>query len=203
MRSIDAMTPRDLSRGQGSEQLDRSSDIAEQPRRHGFEARRGSENGSKSFAVIVADIEAGKPDRLPNFSMMRFRAITPTGSRLDTRRRSSTSPRTTTRSGRLVEAVSNSPYWKDTAIFMVEDDAQDGPDHVDCHRAPALVISAYNRPGRAGSRISHDGEFDSHDGNSARDAADESARRHGCADRHLPGQAGPSALTKRCCPKSR
>jgi hypothetical protein len=49
--------------------------------------------------------------------------------------------------GRLVEAVSNSPYWKDTAIFIVEDDAQDGPDHVDCHRAPALVISAYNRPG--------------------------------------------------------
>jgi hypothetical protein len=49
--------------------------------------------------------------------------------------------------GRLVEAVSNSPYWRDTAIFIVEDDAQDGPDHVDCHRAPALVISAYNRPG--------------------------------------------------------
>ena len=49
--------------------------------------------------------------------------------------------------GRLVEAVSNSPYWQDTAIFVVEDDAQDGPDHVDAHRSPALVISAYNRPG--------------------------------------------------------
>src|ERR1044072_1836696 len=49
--------------------------------------------------------------------------------------------------GRLVEAVSNSPYWKDTAIFVVEDDAQDGPDHVDCHRSVALLISAYNRPG--------------------------------------------------------
>ena len=30
---------------------------------------------------------------------------------------------------------------------MVEDDAQDGPDHIDAHRSPALVISAYNRPG--------------------------------------------------------
>ncbi|MFQ3640198.1 MAG: beta-propeller fold lactonase family protein, partial [Chloracidobacterium sp.] len=50
--------------------------------------------------------------------------------------------------GRLVEAVSTSPYWKDTAIFVVEDDAQNGPDHVDCHRSVALVISAYNRPGR-------------------------------------------------------
>jgi YVTN family beta-propeller protein len=49
--------------------------------------------------------------------------------------------------GRMVEAVSSSPYWKDTAIFVVEDDAQDGPDHVDCHRSVALVISAYNRPG--------------------------------------------------------
>ena len=49
--------------------------------------------------------------------------------------------------GRLAEAVSHSPYWKDTAIVAVEDDAQDGPDHVDCHRSVALVISAYNRPG--------------------------------------------------------
>jgi len=49
--------------------------------------------------------------------------------------------------GRLVEEVSSSPYWKDTAIFVVEDDAQAGPDHVDAHRSPAMVISAYNRPG--------------------------------------------------------
>src|SRR5207244_10370300 len=49
--------------------------------------------------------------------------------------------------GRLVEAVSSSPYWKDTAIFVVEDDAQAGPDHVDSHRSVGLAISAYNRPG--------------------------------------------------------
>jgi YVTN family beta-propeller protein len=49
--------------------------------------------------------------------------------------------------GLLVEAVSTSIYWKDTAVFVVEDDAQDGPDHVDAHRSVALVISAYNRPG--------------------------------------------------------
>jgi YVTN family beta-propeller protein len=47
--------------------------------------------------------------------------------------------------GKLVEAVSNSPYWKDTAIFVVEDDAQDGPDHVDAHRSPGYVISAYTK----------------------------------------------------------
>jgi YVTN family beta-propeller protein len=49
--------------------------------------------------------------------------------------------------GLVVQEVSSSPYWKDTAIFVVEDDAQNGPDHVDAHRSPALVISAYNRPG--------------------------------------------------------
>jgi DNA-binding beta-propeller fold protein YncE len=49
--------------------------------------------------------------------------------------------------GRLVEAVSNSPYWKDTVFFVLEDDAQDGPDHVDSHRSVLLVISAYNRAG--------------------------------------------------------
>jgi hypothetical protein len=49
--------------------------------------------------------------------------------------------------GLLVQEVSAGPYWKDTAIFVLEDDAQNGPDHVDAHRSPALVISAYNRPG--------------------------------------------------------
>ena len=47
--------------------------------------------------------------------------------------------------GRIVQTVSHSPYWKDTAIFVLEDDAQDGPDHVDAHRSPAYVISAYTK----------------------------------------------------------
>ncbi|HEV2351301.1 MAG TPA: bifunctional YncE family protein/alkaline phosphatase family protein [Terriglobia bacterium] len=46
--------------------------------------------------------------------------------------------------GRVVEAVSHSPYWDDTAIFILEDDAQDGPDHVDAHRSIAFVISKYS-----------------------------------------------------------
>jgi YVTN family beta-propeller protein len=49
--------------------------------------------------------------------------------------------------GLLVQEVTSSRYWKDTAIFVLEDDAQNGPDHVDAHRSPALVISAYNKPG--------------------------------------------------------
>ena len=49
--------------------------------------------------------------------------------------------------GRIVQALSHSRYWKDTVIFVVEDDAQAGPDHTDSHRAPFYAISAYNRSG--------------------------------------------------------
>jgi DNA-binding beta-propeller fold protein YncE len=47
--------------------------------------------------------------------------------------------------GQIVEAVSHSKFWQDTAIFVLEDDAQNGPDHVDAHRMPAFVISAYTK----------------------------------------------------------
>jgi DNA-binding beta-propeller fold protein YncE len=46
--------------------------------------------------------------------------------------------------GRVIDAASHSPYWDDTAIFVVEDDAQNGSDHVDAHRSIALVISKYS-----------------------------------------------------------
>ena len=49
--------------------------------------------------------------------------------------------------GRIVEALSKSPFWKDTVMFVLEDDSQSGPDHVDSHRSPALIISAYNHSG--------------------------------------------------------
>ena len=47
--------------------------------------------------------------------------------------------------GRLVEAISHSRYWNESAIFVLEDDAQNGPDHVDAHRSPALVISPFTK----------------------------------------------------------
>lgn len=50
--------------------------------------------------------------------------------------------------GRVVDAVSHSPYWDDTAVMILEDDAQDGADHVDAHRSTAFVISKYS-PGSA------------------------------------------------------
>lgn len=47
--------------------------------------------------------------------------------------------------GRIVDAVSHSKYWKDTLILVIEDDSQNGVDHVDGHRTEAFCISAYTR----------------------------------------------------------
>jgi len=47
--------------------------------------------------------------------------------------------------GKMIDDISHSLYWKDSAIFVIEDDPQSGPDHVDCHRTTAFVISPYVR----------------------------------------------------------
>jgi YVTN family beta-propeller protein len=101
----------------------------------------------EEFRAFAAERSAGTGDRLPNLSTVRLpndhtdgivvRKPTPQFYVADN----------DYALGLMVEAVSNSPYWKDTAIVVVEDDAQDGPDHVDAHRSVALVISAYNKPG--------------------------------------------------------
>ncbi|MGH9882213.1 MAG: hypothetical protein ACRD6N_12325, partial [Pyrinomonadaceae bacterium] len=101
----------------------------------------------EEFRTLVSEREAGKPDRMPNLSILRF-----PNDHTDGLRAGRPTPQFFVADndyalGKLVEAVSNSPYWKDTALLVVEDDAQDGPDHVDAHRSVALVISAYNRPG--------------------------------------------------------
>jgi hypothetical protein len=53
--------------------------------------------------------------------------------------------------GKIVEGLSHSTFWKDMAILVVEDDAQDGVDHVDGHRTVALAISPYARRGAVDS----------------------------------------------------
>ncbi|GAA2492623.1 bifunctional YncE family protein/alkaline phosphatase family protein [Terrabacter carboxydivorans] len=53
--------------------------------------------------------------------------------------------------GKVVDEISHSKYWKDSAIFVVEDDSQDGADHVDGHRAPVQVISPWAQHGKVDS----------------------------------------------------
>ncbi len=101
----------------------------------------------EEFQEFVAARDAGKPDQMPNLSILRL-----SNDHTDGLAAGKPTPQFFVADndyavGLLVDVVSHSPYWKDTAIFMVEDDAQDGPDHVDAHRSVTLVISAYNRPG--------------------------------------------------------
>ena len=55
--------------------------------------------------------------------------------------------------GRLIEHLSHSRIWKESAVFVLEDDAQNGPDHVDAHRSPAFVISPYAKRNAVVSRM--------------------------------------------------
>jgi YVTN family beta-propeller protein len=55
--------------------------------------------------------------------------------------------------GEIVDAVSHSRFWKSAAIFIVEDDAQNGHDHVDCHRSPGYVVSPFVKTSVLDSRF--------------------------------------------------
>jgi YVTN family beta-propeller protein len=55
--------------------------------------------------------------------------------------------------GKIVEAATRSKFWKEMAIFVIEDDAQNGPDHVDAHRTVGLVISPYCKRGVVDSTL--------------------------------------------------
>jgi hypothetical protein len=101
----------------------------------------------REFRDYVSELESGKGDRLPNLTILRLSNDHTAGLNKNRPTPQFFVAENDYAVGRLVEEVSKSPYWKDTAIFVVEDDAQDGPDHVDAHRSPAFVVSAYNRPG--------------------------------------------------------
>ena len=50
--------------------------------------------------------------------------------------------------GRIIDTISHSRYWKDSAVFVVEDDSQNGIDHVDGHRNVTMIASPYVRTAR-------------------------------------------------------
>jgi len=99
------------------------------------------------FQGFVKDREAGRADQMPALSIVRFPNDHTTGITNGFPTPQFMVADNDYAVGRLVEAISSSVYWKDTAIFIVEDDAQAGPDHVDSHRSVGLAISAYNKPG--------------------------------------------------------
>jgi len=82
-------------------------------------------------------------DQMPQFILLRLGNDHTAGGRMGSPRPAASVADNDLAVGRVVDAVSHSPYWDDTAILILEDDAQDGPDHVDSHRSIALVVSKY------------------------------------------------------------
>jgi len=98
----------------------------------------------------VAERKQGK-DTMPDYVMLRLGNDHTAGTRPGGPTPKSSVADNDLAVGRAVEAISHSPYWDDTAFFILEDDAQDGGDHVDAHRSLGLVVSKYSPHGPNGS----------------------------------------------------
>jgi YVTN family beta-propeller protein len=98
----------------------------------------------------IADRQQGN-DTMPNFVMLRLPNDHTAGTRPGGPTPKSSVADNDLAVGRAIEAVSHSPFWDDTAFFILEDDAQNGADHVDAHRSIALVVSKYAPHGENGA----------------------------------------------------
>ncbi len=104
-----------------------------------------SRDPDRALTFIKEFKEYEKNDTLPRFMVMSLGEDHTTGTRPG-----SYTPRACVASndlalGQIVEAISHSKFWPEIAIFVIEDDAQNGPDHVDAHRTVGLVISPYTK----------------------------------------------------------
>jgi len=95
------------------------------------------------FSGFVRAKQEGKGAELPNFVILRLPNDHTAGTQVGMPAPEASVADNDLAVGRVAEALSHSPYWDDTAIFVIEDDAQDGADHVDAHRSTAMVISKY------------------------------------------------------------
>jgi Lactonase, 7-bladed beta-propeller len=95
------------------------------------------------FEKFVANRKAGN-DTMPQFIQLRLPNDHTAGGQYHMPTPSASVADNDLAVGRVVDAISHSPYWDDTAFLILEDDAQDGPDHVDSHRSICLVISKYS-----------------------------------------------------------
>ena len=149
-RNFDLTTPDAITtEGYSAARADATIDPMVRARHADVRLRGASRLGAwlDDFEQHVADVASGAGDHLPALTILRLPNDHTAGLAGGNATPQFLVADNDYALGRLVQAVSGSPYWRDTAIMVLEDDAQDGPDHVDAHRSPALVISAYNRRG--------------------------------------------------------
>jgi YVTN family beta-propeller protein len=110
---------------------------------------RDTENAAefiREFDQYEKNYDSKDPEkRLPNFMVMALSENHTNGTRPGSYTPVAMVASNDLAVGQIVERISHSKYWPETAIFIIEDDAQDGPDHVDAHRTAGLVISPFVR----------------------------------------------------------
>ncbi|MEI7577683.1 MAG: bifunctional YncE family protein/alkaline phosphatase family protein [Armatimonadota bacterium] len=130
-----------------------SAEIKADPERYGYSATwerifaRGGRDTEKIDDFLREFKEAERTGELPNLMVMALPDDHTHGFSPGTYSPKAMVADNDLALGRLVDAVSHSKFWKETAIFVIQDDAQDGPDHVDAHRTVAHFISPYTRRG--------------------------------------------------------
>lgn len=106
------------------------------------------------FAEYEKEFDNKDPlKRLPNFMVMSLGEDHTQGTRPGVPTPSAAVANNDWALGQIIERISRSKYWAKTAIFVIEDDAQDGPDHVDARRTVGLVVSPYTKRGAVDSTL--------------------------------------------------
>ncbi|HKD05386.1 MAG TPA: alkaline phosphatase family protein [Bryobacteraceae bacterium] len=121
------------------------------PNYRGFDLDYPDVERAKEFISELRDFE--KAGSMPQFLIMRMGNDHTNGAAAGKLSPLSLAADNDQGIGMLVDAVSKSRFWNETAIFIVEDDAQNGPDHVDSHRSPCWVISPWVRRGTVNSTM--------------------------------------------------
>jgi DNA-binding beta-propeller fold protein YncE len=124
-------------------ELKEHTDLAYPPFNVDYPDQLRADEFLNEFEGFVQARKTGKGEQLPNLVIMHLPGDHTGGTRPGKATPSASVADNDLAVGRIAEAVSHSPYWDDTAIFVLEDDAQDGVDHVDAHRSVVLVISKY------------------------------------------------------------
>jgi YVTN family beta-propeller protein len=112
------------------------------------ETRRTNVPDHLKADLFIRDLQkAERTGKWPNLVVMSLTDDHTTGTRPGSRTPYASVGSNDLAIGKIVDAVSHSRFWAKTAIFIIEDDAQNGPDHIDSHRTVALVASPYTKRG--------------------------------------------------------
>jgi DNA-binding beta-propeller fold protein YncE len=136
-------------------ELQNHTDLAYVPFNPDYPDQLRADEFLNEFQGFVRARLEGKNEQLPNLVIMHLPNDHTGGTRPGKPTPSASVADNDLALARIVEAVSHSPYWDDTAIFVLEDDAQDGADHVDAHRSIVLVISKYAAGSAERPKVDH------------------------------------------------